>query len=257
MIEYSVNQGIKTGTFPVIRIKAFGLMLHFTTREGGTSKPPFDTLNLGYNTGDNEDNVRMNREKLTSALGLEEGRVARAGQVHSSRVVVVNDGGIVKDCDGLITGTSNLTLVISTADCYPLVIYSPSERVLAALHAGRKGAAGGIIGEAMKILTDSFRIDTDNTLALAGPGICRECYELGEEETGPFPERFIRRAGGTAHLDLESYCVDELIHSGLNRDNIYTSEYCTCCNRELFFSHRRDRGKTGRQWTLATMIPPL
>lgn len=257
MIVYSTKMGTKTGTFPIIKLKAPGLKLNFTTRIGGVSKFPFDSLNLGSGLGDDEDSVRANRDIVFRILGLDKDSVARAGQIHSSRVMVVEKAKMVKNCDGLITGRKNLTLVVSTADCFPVIIYSPSERALAALHVGRKGAGNGIIENALKILVDSYRINTSHTLAFMGPGICKKCYKLREKDITPFTDEFVHRRDGDIFLDLESFCIETLIRLGLTRGNIYTSGYCTSCNPELFFSYRREGGKTGRQWTLATITPPF
>jgi copper oxidase (laccase) domain-containing protein len=169
MIVYSTYMGTKTGTFPIIKLKAPGLKLNFTTRVGGVSKPPFDSLNLGSGIGDDEGCVHTNRDIIFRTLGINKDRVASAVQIHSSRVVVTEKAKMVRNCDGLITGHKNLTLVVSTADCYPVILYSPSDRALALLHVGRKGAGSGIIQNALKILVSSYRINTSHTLAFFGP----------------------------------------------------------------------------------------
>ena len=245
------RKGLKLGIFPVLDIIAPDLRVHFGSRRGGTSGGPYESLNVGMNVGDRKEAVGRNRELLLGAAGVEAERLARAEQIHGACVTIARRGGLHDGVDGLITSEKDLALAVSTADCYAVLIYAPSERILAALHVGRNGAALGIIERSMKTMRDSFRIDASGSVAVIGPGICGECYEVGEAEAKRFPARFRKRSGGRFNLDLLSFCREELRRCGIRPGRIFEAGYCTSCDPRLFYSHRRDKGVTGRHWMLA------
>jgi YfiH family protein len=245
--------GVRLGYFPVLDLITPGLRVYCTTRLGGVSRPPYDSLNLGEGLGDRRANVQENRRILSRTLGLVPERLARAGQVHGTDIAVVARGGIRRGTDGLVTTTRGLALAISTADCYPVIIHSPPERALAALHLGRSGAAGGIIHRAMHLLTGRFELNPATAVAVIGPGICSRCYTVWKRSAARFPAVCVRHSGGRHHLDLRAFCIGELREWGLRPKNIFDAGYCTSCHRDLFFSHRRDGSHTGRHWTVALL----
>ncbi len=255
-MDWVTQSGMKLGVVPVLAAVAPMLRIWFTSRQGGVSPAPFESLNLGEGTGDIRGNVRDNRRRLLSALGIPASRVVRAGQVHGSRIAIVKRGGMHRGTDGLITTTRRLALVISTADCYPVTVYSPPEKALAALHVGRNGASLGIIRSALGILESNYAISMRDTIAVIGPGICRRCYAVCRETAARFPAKYIHRRNGSYHLDLLSHSVDQLIEGGVKRHNIHRADLCTSCAADLFFSHRRDGGTTGRHWMAAMIGPP-
>lgn len=252
-MEWIKRSGIPVGIFPVLELLAPELQLFISSRVGGVSSAPYDTLNLGKGPGDRPGDVFTNRRLLLGALGIPAGRVARAGQVHGAGIKVVKRGGIQRNVDGLITNTRNLTLAISTADCYPVIIYSPPEKALAAIHVGRRGAELGIIEKALERLIADFRINLDYTICIIGPGICEKCYTVGEPAALRFPEKTRKLRGSSWHLNLLSFCTFELRKCGVKRKNIHRAGLCTACNTDIFFSYRKSEGITGRSWTLATI----
>lgn len=254
-MEWITKSGVTFGAFPPLAILAPELEVFVTTRAGGVSKAPFDSLNLGGTLGDRERLIAENRRRVFGALGISPRRLARTGQIHGAEIAVASRGGVYRGFDGFITTARDLTLAISTADCYSVVIYSPPEKALAALHVGRRGAARGIIPRAVGLLHERYRIDPAYALAIIGPGVCAKCYTVHREDALLFPRRVRRYAHGAWHLDLAAFCADELVALGIRRRNIIRSGLCTACNPDLFFSHRRDRGVTGRHWTLATVRP--
>jgi YfiH family protein len=255
MISWIEKNGLRFGTFPALEAVAPRLRVWFTTRHGGVSDPPFDSLNLGSHVGDRRSHVLENRRRLKRALGIEANRVARGGQVHGTRIETVRRGGTYKGRDGFVTVSRGLALAINSADCFPLVLHSPSEMVLAAVHVGRSGAAGGIIEKALCLLRDTYRIDPDNTLAICGPGICPRCYEVGRDVAMEFPSRARKRRSKGWYLDLPRFIRAETVRAGLRKENFFDSGLCTACEDDLF-SYRRDGGKTGRGWTIAMMALP-
>lgn len=252
-MEWILRSGLKFGVFPALKVVAPGLEVVVTTRAGGKSPAPFDSLNLGGALGDRPGVIRANRKLLRDAIGIPPGGLARTGQIHGSEIAVVSRGGSYPGFDGFVTSTSGLSLAISTADCYPVVVYSPPERALAALHVGRKGAERGIVRRAIDILMERDRIDPAYAIACVGPGICRSCYTVSREDARRFPASARSYERGAWHLDLEAFIAGELAACGLPARSVFRSRLCTACNPGLFYSHRRDAGITGRHWTLATI----
>jgi YfiH family protein len=255
MIAWIEKNGLRLGTFPALAALAPRLGVWFSARQGGVSSPPYDSLNLGSHVGDRRAAVIENRRRLKKALGIGGNRVARGGQVHGTRIAEVARGGEYHGTDGFVTTARGLALAINSADCFPVIIHSPSEMVLASLHAGRSGAAGGIIGKAFGGLYGKYRIDPYNTVALIGPGICAKCYEVGRKEAAPFPAWAKKGRGDRYLLDLPRFIKKELENAGVRKANIFDSGLCTSCSPYLF-SYRRDGGVTGRGWTVAIMKRP-
>ena len=254
-MHWTEMNGLKLGGFASLGILAPELTLVFSSRIGGFSAPPFDSLNLGDGIGDDPEAVRLNRGKLLDTIGFAPASVARGSQVHGTRIDTVDSGGLRDATDGLITTRRGLALAISTADCYPVFIYSPTEKVLAALHVGRRGAKGGIIGKALGILYDKHRIDPYTTIAVAGPGICGDCYTVSRGDAAGFPDGAVRENNGEHRLDLLRFCELELLKAGLRPENIKSAGLCTSCSADLCYSYRRDGGRTGRHWTIAAIGP--
>jgi len=252
-MEWIIRSGLTLGTFPALKAIAPGLEVYITTRDGGASGAPFKSLNLGGTLGDRSGNISANRKIVLEVLGISSRRLARTGQIHGSEIAVVTRGGYYKGFDGFATAKSGLTLAISTADCYSVVIYSPPERSLAALHVGRRGAERDIIGGAIGLMQSRFGIDTTYAVAVVGPGICGKCYTVSREDALRFPREARRFEHGAWHLDLASFIVREIASHGVKRKNIFSTKLCTACDPARFFSHRRDCGVTGRHWTLATI----
>lgn len=250
-MEWIDISGLRVGVFPALRAMAPGLEVFVTTRRGGASPAPFDSLNLGGALGDPARNIRENRRRLLAALAISPRRLARTGQVPGSEIAVVTRGGHYPGCDGLVTARPDLALAISTADCYSLVIYAPPERVLAALHVGRRGAERGIVARAVELLAARFLVEPAYAVAAIGPGICGSCYAVSRADAMRFPPASRRFAGGAWRLDIEDHIRRSLRSCGLGEGRILSAGSCNACEPERFFSHRRDGGITGRHWTIA------
>lgn len=253
MFTWIETGGVEIATPPALAAAAPRLRVFFSSRRGGVSAPPYDSLNLGGTVGDRRAAVARNRRMLLRAIGLDPRRIARAEQVHGPRVAVVDRGGVYRRADGLLTARRGLALVIGTADCVPVILHSPPEMVCAALHVGRAGAASGILARGLDLLLGRFRVDPRTLLAVIGPGICGGCYEVGRAEAAAFPAWASRRSAGGRFLDLPAFIRRVLAGAGLPASNLFESGICTACDPERCFSHRRDRGRTGRHWTAALM----
>jgi polyphenol oxidase len=215
-----------------------GARAAFSTRLGGTSEPPFDSLNLGILTKDEPEAVAANRRRLAAALGLDPAEVVYALQVHGTRLLHHPDGESLPEADGHVVTEPGIAPMVLAADCLPIALYGSGG--LAMVHAGWRGLAGGIVGVAAEAVGAAT--------AAIGPGIGPCCYEVGPEVLDAFSDL----GDGIAEermLDLPEVARRKLAQAGV--EQIESPCLCTSCERELFFSHRRDRGRTGRQAGIA------
>ena len=224
-------------TVPQLTFEIDGATALFTDRRGGVSEGPFASLNLGRRTGDEGERVEANRERVGELSGHDWGRFARAIQVHGTRVRRVIDVPRREDpweeADGHVTALAGVPALVFVADCLPIALAGPG--AVAMVHAGWRGLAGGIVAEAAAMLGDG------PLRAAIGPGIGPCCYEVGDEVR----ERFPAEAASGRALDLKLAARRALEAAGV--DEVHDIGLCTSCHPELFFSHRRDAGVTGRQ----------
>jgi len=222
----------------------------FSTRVGGVSEGPFESLNLGILTTDDPERVVENRRLLCDALGADPETATMAWQVHGAQVAeaestgIVTPGTVFTRCDGLWTDRPGQGMVLLTADCVPVALARTNGTPgLAVLHVGWKGLLAGIVEAGLRALGDG------PVAAAVGPGIGSCCYEVGEEVVGPYRERFGADVLVGRNLDLAE-AVERTLRAG-GVESVERTGRCTACESELFFSHRRDRGVTGRQGVVA------
>ena len=224
----------------------------FSTRLGGASAPPFDSLNLGLLTEDESAAVAENRRRIAAALGRSPESVAFALQVHGTRLLEAEASscrfasdsdasrqpGEAPEADGHVVREPGLAALVFVADCLPVALRG--SRGVAMVHAGWRGLAGGILAKGAEAV--------EATSAAIGPGIGPCCYEVGDEVLGTFADLGEGVAAGRM-LDLPEVAGRLLRQAGVER--VESAGLCTSCEPELFFSHRRDRGRTGRQAGIA------
>ena len=228
-----------------------GALLAFTTRRGGTSVAPFDTLNLGRSTADLPERITENRSRLLGSLAVPPDSLATAGQVHGARVVEASAPGHQPECDALLTTVSGLALAVTTADCMALLFTAPGAVVAA--HAGWRGAAAGMPQAALAALRSRTGCGPADITVHIGPCIRGCCYEVGEEVASRFPAATLRRVAGRARLDLPTAATISLREAGIPAHAIHDTGACTACESHWYFSHRRDAGATGRMWGVAVL----
>jgi YfiH family protein len=208
----------------------------FSTRLGGVSEPPFDSLNLGLLTEDDEDAVKENRHRLATALGFTPDQVVFARQVHGTDLI--EHPADLREADGHVVRGPGTAPLVFVADCLPVALAGP--KGVAMVHAGWRGLAGGILAAGAEAV--------GATSAAIGPGIGPCCYEVGEEVLEAFSSVGDSIADGRM-LDLPEVARQLLARAGV--EQVESAGLCTSCEEELFFSHRRDQGRTGRQSGLA------
>lgn len=218
----------------------------FTTREGGISQAPYDSLNLGMSTGDSAEKVEYNRQLLYQYADVSDSCVAIMKQVHGHDVTVVTEGGLYPDSDGMITAIPGIMLCVQVADCVPLLLFDPSNGTVAALHCGWRPLTGGIIDNAIRIMVDRFGSKTNYIRALYGPGAGPCCYEVGGEVASQFDTESVVQRNRSFYADIPAEIRRRLKHAGIANENIHGFNDCTICNPGRFFSYRRDGKHTGR-----------
>ena len=243
------------------RVELPGAEVLFSTRKGGFSEGPFESLNLGLLTGDDRAAVIRNRRRLAQLAGVEPENVAMGWQVHGAEIkewdgpdpdkaFLDPEGGHLK-VDGHLTRRQDVAALVLAADCLPVAIAGSG--AVAMLHCGWRGLAGGLIAKAAERLLSARHLtigggaDAARYAAAVGPGIGACCYEVGEEVLEVFAS-YDGAADGRM-LDLRAVAEQQLREAGIER--IEHVDYCTSCHEDLFFSHRRDKGVTGRQGGIA------
>ena len=224
-----------------------------STRIGGVSPEPLG-MNLSYRVGDDPANVAENRRRLFGALGFTESGSAIPHQCHSSNVQIISAPGEYQACDGLITGIVGLPLVVTVADCLPIVLFEPKSRAIGLVHSGWRGTTQGIGAEAVGLMTKHWGVTGSEIVAYLGPsaGVC--CYEVGGDVAQLFSLDEIEQRNDRLYLDLKKSNVAQLIGCGIKPGNIEVSPLCTICNPQLFHSHRRDRNKSGRMMAAVSLV---
>lgn len=241
----------------------------FTTRHGGVSSPPYDTLNLSFQRPDRKENVIENYKRLSEKTGIPVERMVSARQVHGSVIAIVNSShrgmGIVRestlgDADGLITADRDVALMTIHADCVPVYLYDPAEKVIALVHSGWRGTLQNIAAKASGLMESRFNCRSRNIHAVIGPHIRRCCFEVGAEVKREFAEVFpncrdlLEPSGEKYRIDLSEIIRRSLLENGLTTDNILDVGRCTVCESMLFFSHRAGKGTSGAGAGLFMMV---
>jgi YfiH family protein len=216
----------------------------FSTRVGGVSEGPFASLNLGRLTADDPERVDENRRRVLDEVGADPARLALNRQTHSATIRPAKAGRTGEPGDGLWTDEPGVPLLALAADCLPIALARTGGDgpAVAVLHAGWRGLLEGIVGAGAEALDG-------RAAAAIGPAIGPCCYEVGEEVAEPFRARFGADVVRGRNLDLWTAAERALREAGVER--IERVDLCTACHPELFFSHRRDAGVTGRQGVVA------
>jgi purine-nucleoside/S-methyl-5'-thioadenosine phosphorylase / adenosine deaminase len=230
------------GGAPVLRPRAKAVVAAFTTRVGGRSPAPFDTLNLSFVVGDREEHVKANRAIAGAMIGRGR-RLSTVKQVHGGTVVRAEAPGRLPEADAQWTDTTQDTIAVLAADCVPLLVAGGGRA--AVVHAGWRGLIAGIVEATTRQIAGAS--------VFAGPAIGPCCYEVGPEVAEAFTQRF---GPGVVsdHNHVDLWAAAEVSAGQVGASQVASARICTSCHPELFFSHRRDGGRTGRQALVARLI---
>jgi YfiH family protein len=280
----------------------------FSTRLGGTSRPPAEGLNLGFIETDTRARVSKNRQQFFRELGADELFLAELRQIHSATIFQVVRGAHGKleyrpsgyplpgagqnklpQGDALITQEPGVALSVRSADCMPVLLADPRWRAVGAIHAGWRGALAGIIEITVGEMVRVFGSRPRDLVAAIGPSIRACCYQVGDEVVNAFSGRYLKGedyfraapharveeeiarrypllfltklppghgpdAVPTMHLDLVAVAKDQLTRAGVNFSKIHVADFCTACQTNLFFSHRKEGSGTGRMMAVIGIV---
>lgn len=233
-----------------------------TTREGGVSRGPYASLNLGDNVGDAAGAVIANRAKLGAALGDMRRPRIFPRQVHGAEVYVVKElprqGDPPPEADALITNRLDVFIGVTVADCVPVLFYDPIRRAVGAAHAGWRGLEAGVLRNTVEVMAREYGTSASTLQAAIGPhiGVC--CFEVSEDVSARFEGvlKAVRRdKEGRLFVDLGRVARARLSEAGLNPDYISTSAPCTSCFVDAYYSHRAE-GSTGRFAAVVGLAEP-
>jgi polyphenol oxidase len=241
---------------------------HFiATRLGGVSQPPWSALNISYQVGDEIKTVTQNRILLSNVLLIDLYDLIFCQQVHGNKIALVDESSLQNlalptetsfpKTDGLITLIPRKYVAVIVADCVPVLFVDLKHQIVGAIHAGRRGIESGIIQVALHTLHQEFGCFTQDLLVCIGPSIRSCCYFVDSETTYTFT-RSLKYLGipfmpshydsetNRYSLDLQTAVKTIFLQAGVNEEHIEIMAVCTSCNTDLFFSHRKENGITGR-----------
>lgn len=259
-ITYRIKDGVEFVQFNNL-IKYSNVVTHcFTTRRGGVSKNEYESLNMAFNKTDDRINVEENYKRIANAIGIDINNIVFSNQVHDNKIRVVNKDdrgkGIIRQSDimgfdGLVTNDEEVALVTFYADCVPVFLFDPVKMVISLVHSGWRSTVKEISKEAIKKMVEVYGSNPRDIEAAVGPSIGKCCFEVGDEVYEEFNRnisysgKFSEQVNNKWHIDLPSIIKDNLLDEGLKESNILLSNICTKCNKDIFFSHRGDNGRTG------------
>ncbi len=239
----------------------------FTTRLGGVSgqekgQEHLSSLNLSFTRGDRPENVRENFRRVADELGVTADRFVFTDQTHTDHVRVVTEAdagcGLTRertyqDIDALVTDVPGLVLSVFVADCVPVAVVDPVRRAIGLAHSGWRGTVAGITEKMIRCMTAQYGSDPKDLVCAIGPSICRDCYEISEDVAEQFARAFagheseILTDKHNGHYQLDLWKANELVlrRAGVPAAHISVTGICTCCNKEVLFSHRGAHGMRG------------
>ncbi len=220
----------------------------FSTRLVVKGKEILASENKGYTGNYGSDADLTKRAYFFDRLKISEDAIVYPAQIHSANIKHVFIPGIVPNTDALITQTRGLFLSIQTADCFPLFLYAPKKNVVGIIHAGWRGAKGGIVSRTLHFMQRNIGADLSDLHVAIGPGIQKECFEVQADVYEQFPEKYLIQHADNAkrYLDLCEFLKDELTTNNVPDHQIYVRNECTKCRNDLYYSYRLEGQKSGR-----------
>jgi len=263
-----IKEGFKTvlkGGLAYLTIPAFegtGIVKHcFTTRIGGVSRGIYNSLNTSDDKEDPVENVHRNLELVCGAIGIDYRNLVLSDQTHEDNIRIVSNADLgkgisvpndINNTDGLMTNIPGIPLITFYADCVPLFFLDKQNKAIAVVHSGWKGTVLKIGAKTIRQMTEVYGTKPGDCLVGIGPSIGPECFEVGQEVADQFAEGFGTRPHIIRPLGNGKYTVDlwaanklMLMEMGVPENNVTISGLCTKCREDMFFSYRRDKGRTG------------
>lgn len=228
----------------------------FSTRIGGISEGYYSNMNLGIYTSDRRENVDDNFKKIIKCAGMSMDKLVYLKQVHGDNFYVVDENNysniIGSEGDALITRTKGITIGVFTADCVPIILVDSKKDIIAVIHAGWKGTKLRIVEKILNYLINTLGARPQDIFAAIGPSIGHCCFEVQWDVAKNFKHKL--QSYNNWYVDLGQENIDQIINYGIPIEAIEGGNICTMCDKELFFSYRRDNGYTGRLGTFIQLI---
>ena len=238
----------KRVTKPAIFQSIPGLVAGVSTRHGGLSESPYSSLNLGIHTDDSPDIVEKNLALFCEDIGVSPSDLARSYQVHGDKIWVTGRPGYQTGFDAMVSVQAGVFAGVSIADCTPILLADPVAGICAAIHAGWKGTVAGIVEKTAKRMIENRGSNPANILAYIGPCIGLANFEVGDEVAAQFAAEYKTRVNNKWHVDLKAANAAQLEKLGITQIEIDPA--CTVENNADYFSHRKEKGFTGRMIAL-------
>ncbi len=226
-----------------------------STRKGGVSLSPYQSLNLGPFTTDDPSSIEKNLAIFCRDLDIRSSQLALSRQVHGDQILYVNSPGRYEGYDAMITEVPDVFLGIGTADCCPVLLWDPIKNAVGAVHAGWRGAANQILIKTIAEMNQMFDSNPADLCIYLGTCIGWTRYEIGEEVADQFPEVFLRpgHQEDKYFFDLKGCLFAQALAAGITTDHVTASLHCSFDEEELFFSYRRDGAQSGRMLSVIGM----
>ena len=247
-----------------------GISHAFTTRLGGVSPAPYDSLNLRFSCDDTRENVSENYRRLAGALGISYERGVTTHQLHHDHIRLVTEDdagkGIVRprdyeDTDALITNVPNIPLYVFSADCGITLLHDPVHHAVGAVHSGWRGVALGILPRTVQFMEQAFATKPEELRIAIGAGIRQCCFETDDDVSdalyAAYGDTFLpyrERRGNKWHIDLAGLNICALRSLGIPETQLDLLADCTCCEKKLYWSHRRDGNLRGVQAAVISLL---
>lgn len=250
LLEYELEQ---RGNGLLVTFPHLGQVPHATsTRQGGVSTAPYDSLNLGLMSGDDLSLVEQNRRIFSQMLGIP--IVQNLNMTHGTVVAHVRsplDMQKPHEADACISANPEVSLSLTTADCVPIFFHDPQAGAVGLAHAGWRGTVNGIAARTVEAMVSQLGAAPERIRVALGPGIAPCCFEVGSEVAEEFHsfygrQEWIEQRAAKWHIDLHQANRIWLQRAGIKSEQVRSCPLCTCCRPDLFFSWRRENGKTGR-----------
>lgn len=230
--------------FPDLPVRS-GVHAFFTTRAGGASRGPWDSLNLGFHCGDDPAAVRRNWDLLLESRGLPGLAPVLPRLCHGATLVEAEAAGNT-EADAVFTHRRGTLLAVTMADCLPALVADPVTGCVAAVHAGWRGTRDNILGTTLARLFAEGRVRAASVRVALGPCLSVDALGIGEDVAATLPQAHVRRGADGPRFDLRGCNRAQAVAAGVPPEHVHDVGGCTHAQPGLFFSHRRDRGTTGR-----------
>jgi polyphenol oxidase len=259
-MPFHQKDSLRTYSFDVL--DELGLVHAVFTRQGGFSPPPWDSLNLGGTVGDDPVRVKANRLLAFQAMGRDPGSLFDAWLVHSAEVICADAprdlSNLPQKADAILTDRPEVTLFMRFADCVPILLHDPVRQVAGVVHAGWLGTVRQVAGAAVRAMIDRYGSKAQDIRAGIGPSIAAHHYPVGDEVVrqvrkvfGSDAASLLPSSNGAVQFDL--WAANRLILERSGVQQVEVAGLCTACHLEDWYSHRAEKGKTGRFGVLVAL----